>query len=85
VRTTVELEDDVLAIVAAEQRRTGESRGQVIGRLIRRGSGVGHPDPPTLPVVDADILVDISDVSSVLLELWDADIVAARDGFEANP
>jgi hypothetical protein len=85
MRTTVDLDDDVLAIVAAEQRRTGESRGQVIGRLIRRGTGDASAPAVPLPLVDGPLLVDVTDVSSLVEELWEADAEPTRDAPGAGP
>ena len=72
MRTTIALDDDVLALVAAEQRRTGETKGQVVGRLIRRGVGEARSGP-TLPLIAGTLHLDVSDVSTVLLDLDEGD------------
>jgi len=66
MRTTVNLDADVLAIIDTEARRTGETKGQVISRLVRRTTGGQSRESAALPLIDADLLMDISDVSAVL-------------------
>jgi hypothetical protein len=72
VRTTVTLDDDVIAMIEAERARTGESFRSVVNRLLRRG---GHPDRATsarpLPELPGGPVVDLSDISAVLAALDD--------------
>lgn len=70
MRTTVTLDDDVLAVIRTEQRLTGESSRQVINRLIRTATRDKGFAPP-LPLLPGRLQVDISDVSSALAMLED--------------
>ena len=70
MRTTITLDDDVVALIASERQRTGESFREAVNRLLRRSvrarSGVRAPALPTL--TGAPVL-DVSDVSALLTAL----------------
>lgn len=73
MRTTITLEEDVASLIASEQARTGDSFKVVVNRLLRRGSrakpaGAGVPSLPELP---GRPILDIRDVSKVLVALDD--------------
>lgn len=72
MRTTVTLDDDVAALIASEQARTGESFRMAINRLLRRG-GRSTPlsTPQPLPVLPGRPRLDVSDVSALLATLDD--------------
>ncbi|MGF1647623.1 MAG: hypothetical protein ACFCVF_11990 [Kineosporiaceae bacterium] len=69
MRTTLNLDDDVMALLEHERRRTGETLGQVAGRFIRRGALAPPRHSVTLPTLPGHLQVDVSDVSAVLAEL----------------
>lgn len=72
VRTTVTIDDDVAALLAAEQARTGETFRETLNRLLRRsvrGEVVADPFPPLLR---GRPIIDITDVSTVVAELDEA-------------
>lgn len=72
MRTTITLDDDVVALVEDERRRTGESFRATVNRLLRRGSQRSQPlDPPPLPLFPGRPQLDVSDVSAVLAALDD--------------
>jgi hypothetical protein len=72
VRTTITLDDDVVALVEGERERTGESFKQAVNRLLRKaGRAESRGKPPALPVLPGRPLVDITDASAVLAELDD--------------
>ncbi|MGF1662267.1 MAG: hypothetical protein ACFCVG_07305 [Kineosporiaceae bacterium] len=75
MRTTLNLDDDVMAILEHERRRTGQTLGQVAGLFIRRGALAPPRHSVTLPTLPGGPIIDISDVSAVLAELDDE-----RDG-----
>lgn len=74
MRTTVTLDDDVVALIATERAQTGESFRSAVNRLLRRGA---HSEPPrevpTLPLRPGRPLVDVSDVSAVIASLDEAE------------
>ena len=72
MRTTITLDDDVVALIESERARTGESFRSAVNRLLRRSARGGTPRPPsTLPELPGRPLVDVSDVSSLLATLDD--------------
>lgn len=72
MRTTITLDDDVVALVEGERERTGESFKQAVNRLLRKaGRAESRGEPPTLPILAGRPLVDIADASAVLAELDD--------------
>lgn len=73
MRTTVTIEDDVVALIEAERQRTGETFKQVLNRLVRRSAHRGHGDEadPELPLFLGRPAMDITDVSAVLGALED--------------
>jgi hypothetical protein len=72
MRTTITLDDDVVALLESERARTGESFRTVVNRLLRR-SARREPlrDAPPLPLHGGRPLIDVSDVSAVLAALDD--------------
>lgn len=72
MRTTLTLDDDVVALVEDEKRRTGESFRTTVNRLLRRGARrTTTAEPNPLPVFPGRPLIDITDVSAVLAALDD--------------
>jgi len=72
MRTTITLDDDVVALVETERARTGESFKAAVNRLLRKaGRRESHADPPPLPALPGRPLVEISDVSAVIAALDD--------------
>ena len=72
MRTTVTLDDDVLALIDTERRRTGEPFRIAINRMLRQSSAGGATQSPgPLPELPGKPLLDISDVSEVLAALDD--------------
>jgi len=72
MRTTVTLDDDVVALIESERARTGETFRNAINRLLRRGARRDRPiAAPPLPELPGRPLVDVSDVSAVLAALED--------------
>jgi hypothetical protein len=72
MRTTIALDDDVVALIERERERTGETFRATVNRLLRRGArpgGAGRSEP--LPKHPGRPLLDISDVSAVLAALDD--------------
>ena len=72
MRTTLTLDDDVVALVESERRRTGESFRATVNRLLRRGARreeMAKPKP--FPVFPGRPELDVSDVSAVLAALDD--------------
>jgi hypothetical protein len=67
MRTTVTLDDDVVALIEAERARTGETFRAALNRLLRRGaSGVASLARPPLPLRPGRPLTDVADTSAVL-------------------
>jgi hypothetical protein len=72
MRTTVTLDDDVVALIESERAQTGESFRSAINRLLRRSARRATPAaPPTLPVLPGRPLLDVTDVSKLLATLDD--------------
>jgi negative regulator of replication initiation len=72
MRTTITLDDDVVALIESERTRTGESFRAAINRLLRRSARATPPQPhPALPELPGRPLVDLSDVSALLAALDD--------------
>lgn len=72
MRTTLTLDDDVVALIEAERARTGETFRSAVNRLLRRGARAPAPAaPPALPLLPGRPLLDVSDVSSLLAALDD--------------
>jgi hypothetical protein len=72
MRTTVTLDDDVAAIIESERQRTGESFRTTVNRLLRRGAAADRRQAaPRLPVLPGRPILDISDVSALLVALDD--------------
>lgn len=62
MRTTVTLDEDVVAIIERERRLSGETTRQAINRLIRTSSRRAGPGPE-LPKLPGRLEIDISNVS----------------------
>jgi hypothetical protein len=72
VRTTVTLDDDVVALIESERARTGETFRSAINRLLRRSGRTTPPQsPPSLPTLPGRPILDVSDVSALLATLDD--------------
>jgi|GEM_PF-2519058 len=74
MRTTITLDEDVVALIESERARTGESFRVTVNRLLRRSGrgGAGRaPTPPALPELPGSPMLDVSDVSAVLAALDD--------------
>lgn len=72
MRTTITLDDDVVALVESERERTGESFRDAVNRLLRRGaSSERSVRAPLPPVVPGRPLIDVADASAVLAALDD--------------
>jgi hypothetical protein len=66
VRTTVTLDDDVVAALREESRRTGASFEQVLDEAVRRGLGAPPATQPyVVPVADLGIRADV-DIDTAL-------------------
>jgi hypothetical protein len=72
MRTTVTLDDDVLALIEGERARTGESFRAAINRLLRRAARSETAQSPTpLLILPGRPVLDVSDVSALLALLDD--------------
>ena len=72
MRTTITLDDDVVALIESERQRTGETFRAAVNRLLRRSARPAQSaEPPPLPTRPGRPLLDISDVSAVLAALDD--------------
>ena len=70
MRTTLTLDDDVVALVESERARTGESFRSVINRLLRKAGRAPAPSPPVaLPELPGRPVLDVRDVSALLAAL----------------
>lgn len=84
MRTTLNLDPDVTALLERERRRTGETLGQVASRLLRRAAmPAADPAPVVLPVLPGSLQVDVSDVSAALDRLDEAGDLAGPPGTAA--
>lgn len=72
MRTTITLDDDVVALIESERARTGESFRSVVNRMLRRSARVvGPASGPPLPTLPGRPILDVSDVSALLATLDD--------------
>jgi hypothetical protein len=72
MRTTITLDEDVVALIESERARTGESFRAVVNRLLRRSTRAVPPrEPPPLPRLPGHPILDVSDVSALLAALDD--------------
>jgi hypothetical protein len=72
MRTTITLDDDVMALIESERARTGESFRVTVNRLLRRSARSASGRVPTaLPVLPGRPILDVSDVSRLLATLDD--------------
>lgn len=72
MRTTITLDDDVVALIESERVRTGESFRAAVNRLLRRSARAAlPPTPPRLPDLPGRPVIDVSDVSALLAALDD--------------
>jgi hypothetical protein len=70
VRTTITLDDDVVALIESERARTGETFRAAVNRLLRRGARTLPPSaPPRLPTLRGRPILELSDVSALLAAL----------------
>ena len=77
MRTTVSIDDDVASLIEAERRRTGDTFREALNRLLRRAVHRDEPPPP-LPILPGALRVDIADVSAVLSDAEDEELLALR-------
>jgi len=79
MRTTITLDDDVVALIENERARTGESFRDAVNRLLRRGTRSASPAKPVpLPRLPGRPALDVTDVSAVLAALDDERRAARR-------
>jgi len=79
MRTTITLDEDVVALVESERARTGETFRAAVNRLLRRGARAAPPAAPApLSTLPGRPLLDLTDVSAVLTAL-DEERRAQRD------
>ncbi len=72
MRTTITLDDDVVALVETERALTGESFKVAVNRLLRRaGRSESSVSPAPLPELPGRPILDVSDVSALLATLDD--------------
>jgi hypothetical protein len=72
MRTTVTLDDDVVALIEDERRRTGESFHAAVNRLLRHGAPPAPwQEAAPLPRHPGRPLLDVTDVSRLLAVLDD--------------
>lgn len=72
MRTTITLDDDVVALIESERARTGDSFRETVNRLLRRSvRSASQTPPPPLPELPGRPLLDVSDVSALLAVLDD--------------
>ena len=67
MRTTITLDDDVVALVESERQRTGESFRVVVNRLLRRSArGATKASRSALPTRPGQPVLDVTDVSRLV-------------------
>jgi hypothetical protein len=72
MRTTITLDDDVVALIESERARTGESFRLAVNRLLRRSARpASSAVTPALPELPGRPILDVSDVSALLAALDD--------------
>lgn len=72
MRTTITLDDDVMALIESERARTGESFRSAVNRLLRRSMHPTSPNvTPALPELPGRPSLDVSDISALLAGLDD--------------
>jgi hypothetical protein len=72
MRTTITLDEDVVALIESERVRTGESFRSAVNRLLRRSARAVPPSAhPALPQLPGRPILDVSDVSELLAALDD--------------
>ena len=72
MRTTLTLDDDVVALIESERARTGESFRVAVNRLLRRSARPAAPaNPQALPELPGRPILDVSDVSALVAALDD--------------
>jgi hypothetical protein len=72
MRTTLTLDDDVVALIESERARTGESFRVAVNRLLRRSARPAAPaNAPALPELPGRPILDVSDVSALVAALDD--------------
>jgi hypothetical protein len=72
MRTTLTLDDDVVALIESERARTGESFRVTVNRLLRRSARpAARANAPALPELPGRPILDVSDVSALVAALDD--------------
>jgi hypothetical protein len=72
MRTTITLDEDVVALIESERARTGETFRSAVNRLLRRSArAIPPPAHPALPELPGRPILDVSDVSALLAALDD--------------
>ena len=67
MRTTITLDEDVVALIDSERARTGESFRSAVNRLLRRSArATAPPEPPQLPKLPGRPILDVSDASALV-------------------
>ena len=70
MRTTITLDDDVVALISSERERTGESFREAVNRLLRRSVRARRgARAPALPTLSGAPVLDVSDASALLAAL----------------
>lgn len=72
MRTTITLDEDVIALIESERDRTGDSFRTTVNRLLRRGAHRHPPrSTPELPKLSGRPILDVSDTSALIAQLDD--------------
>ena len=71
MRTTVSLDEDVVALIESERQSRGESFRVAINRMLRASAQRGSDMSPPLPLLSGTPRIDITDVSAALAEIED--------------